>query len=90
MRSQHAGTVGPGTEAFAHDPRPDATGCSNLRDLLEEVVVDVEEERQSRPERIRIEASLDAGLYVRNAIGQSERELLNGRRSGLPDVVPRN
>ena len=38
----------------------------------------------------RIEASLDAGLYVRNAIGQSERELLNGRRSGLPDVVPRN
>ena len=42
----------------------------NFGDLLEEVVVGVEEERQSLPERIDVEPGGDGGLDVGDAIGE--------------------
>ena len=49
---------------------------AELGDLLEEVVVNVEEERETRRERVDIEASLEARLHVADAVRQREGELL--------------
>ena len=47
----------------------------------------VEEERQARREAVDVEARIDSGLHVGDAVGQRECHLLHGRRSGLADVV---
>jgi hypothetical protein len=47
-------------EALAHDPRPHAPRGAELGDLLEEVVVHVEEERQPRRELVDVEPGVDA------------------------------
>ena len=47
-------------EALLHDARPHAPRGAELRDLLEEVVVHVEEEREPRREVVDVEAALDA------------------------------
>src|SRR5262249_14153046 len=67
--------------------RPDSAGGTVLRDLLEEVEVRVEEERETGREIVDVEAALDACLDVREAVRERERELLRGSRSGLADVV---
>ena len=74
----------------AHPAGPDATRRPQLRDLLEEVRVDVEEEREARGERVDIEPARDSALYVLEAVAQGERELLCGRGARLTDVVTRN
>ena len=71
----------------AHPARPDAAGRPELRDLLEEVDVRVEEERQAGREPLDVEAARQAQLDVAEAVGERERELLRGRRAGLADVV---
>ena len=47
-------------EAVAHDPRPQPPRRAELRDLLEEVVVRVEEERQPLAEAVDVEPGVDA------------------------------
>ena len=90
-----------GLRVEAHDPRartlravpllevarPDAARGAQLGDLLEEVVVDVPEERQPRREVVDVEPARDAALDVGEAVGERERQLLRGRRSGLANVV---
>ena len=73
--------------AVAHPAGPDATGGPVLGDLLEEVDVRVEEERQARRERVDVESGRAPELDVRESVGERERELLCGRRSGFADVV---
>ncbi len=73
--------------ALAHRRRPDAAGGTELADLLEELVVGVEEERQPRGEGVHVEAACDARLHVLHAVTQREGQLLRGRRTGLADVV---
>ena len=75
-------------EAIAHDLRPEAARRAELRDLLEEVVVRVEEEREALAEGIRREAGGDGCFAVGDAVRERERELLRGARSRLADVVP--
>ena len=70
-------------EALAHDRRPHAARGAELRDLLEEVVVDVEEERQARREVVDVEAALDRRLHVADAVGEREGELLRPPSSRL-------
>ena len=74
-------------EAVAHDLGPQAPGRSELRHLLEEVVVRIEEEREPGTELVRREAGVDGGLAVGDPVRQREGQLLHGGRSGLADVV---
>ena len=67
--------------------RPDAPRGAVLGDLLEEVDLGVEEERQARRELVDVEAALDRLLDVGEAVLERERELLLGGGAGLADVV---
>ena len=58
-----------------------------LRDLLEEVAVRVEEERDARHEVVDVEAGVDAPLHVLDAVAQRERQLLQRRRARFADVI---
>jgi hypothetical protein len=75
-------------EALLHHPGPEPARRAELGDLLEEVVVDVEEERQPRRERVDLEAGALARLDVRDPVRQGEGDLLRRRRARLADVVP--
>ena len=77
----------PRAVALAQLARPDPPRGAVLRDLLEEVEVRVEEEGQARREVVDVEAALDAGLDVREPVGERERQLLGRGRAGLADVV---
>src|SRR5262245_16899828 len=74
-------------EAVSHDARPETTGRTELGDLLEEVVVRVEEEREALAEAVRREPGRDRRLAVRDAVRERERELLGRARARLADVV---
>ena len=54
--------------AVAHPARPDPPRGAVLRDLLEEVDVRVEEEREARRERVDVEPGLQRELDVREAV----------------------
>ena len=74
-------------EPLAHDPRPQPPCRAELRDLLEEVVVRVEEEGQARTEVVGRQAGSDRRGAVGDAVGEREGKLLHCSRSGLADVV---
>ena len=71
-------------------PRPDSPCRAVLRDLLEEVDVRVEEEREPRRERVDREARLHRELDVGEPVRKRERGLLGGSRARLADVVARD
>ena len=58
-------------EALAHHARPEAARRPELRDLLEEVVVRVEEEREPRAEVVRREPRLDRRRAVGDAVARA-------------------
>src|ERR1044072_1740008 len=61
-----------------------------LGDLLEEVEVRVEEEREPRREVVDVEPPLERPLDVGEAVHERERQLLRRVRAGLADVVARD
>src|SRR6266540_1216917 len=75
-------------ERIAHLPRPDPPGGAVLCELLEEVVVRVEEERQARREVVDREAAVDSPPDVLHAVREGEGELLRRGGARLADVVP--
>ena len=87
MEAQHPRARVPGLEALAHDARPQPAGRPELGDLLEEVVVGVEEERQLRREVVDLLPRIPSGGDVRDAVGQGERDLLHRRAARLADVI---
>ena len=72
---------------LAHVARVDPARRAKLGDLFEEVDVRVEEERKARRERIDVHSGGHAGLDVRKAVGERERQLLRRRRTGLANVI---
>ena len=74
--------------AITQPTSPDAPSGAVLGDLLEEIDVGVEEERQSRCERVDRQAGLHRQLDVGKPIGQRERQLFDRGRPRLADVVP--
>src|SRR3954447_1562194 len=70
--------------------RPDPPGRAVLRDLLEEVEMRVEEEREPRREVVDVEAALRCRLDVGEPVGEGERKLLRCGRPRLADVVARD
>src|SRR6185369_8814805 len=77
----------PRAEAVAHDRRPQAARGAELRDLFEEIVVQVEEEGEPRSEGVDREPARGRRLDVGDAVREREGELLYGRRARLTDVV---
>ena len=77
-------------ETLLHLARPDAAGGAELGDFLEKVVVAVEEEGKSRRKLIDVQPPVLAPAHVFEPVRQRERELLDGCRTGLTDVVSRN
>src|SRR5439155_16223664 len=55
-------------EALLHDARPQAACGAELRYLLEEVVVGVEEERETLAELVRRQSRVERCLRVRDAV----------------------
>src|SRR6266511_2930596 len=73
-----AGLVGAGAVALPQPARPDPAGRTEIADLLEEVDVRVEEERQLWPEHVDVEAAALSQLDVGESVGQGEGQLLGG------------
>src|ERR1043165_5316327 len=71
-------------------PGPDSPRRTELRDLLEKVVVDVPEEGEPGREHVHRQPPGDAVLDVAEAVGERERELLGGRGAGLANMVARD
>ena len=75
-------------EAPRHDPGPDAARRAELRDLLEEIIVRVEEERDLAGDLLDRKRGGARGLEIGDAVREGEGDLLHRRRAGLADVVP--
>src|SRR5262249_16203106 len=58
-----------------------------FRYLLEEVVVNIEEEREARSEVVDRKRALEARLDVADAVGDRECELLSGCRTRFSNVI---
>ena len=87
MRSEHPALGVLGSVTFAHEPCPYAPTRTELGDFLIKVIVHVPEKGESRREVIYIHPALDTPLDVSQAVGKGKGELLDGRRSGLTNVV---
>ena len=87
VEAQLLGLLGLRAVDVAQPARPDAAGGAELRDLLEEVEVGVEEEGQAGRELLDVQPAGQAQLDVGEAVGQRVGELLRGGRAGLADVV---
>jgi len=79
--------LGLGVVPLVHHAGVDAACGAELRDLLEDGVVGVEEEGERRRELVDVQAALDAVLDVSEAVREREGKFLDRGRSGLPDVV---
>jgi hypothetical protein len=60
---------------------------AELGDLLEEVRVRVEEERKARAKSSMARPLASAASTYATGVRERERDLLDGRRAGLADVV---
>ena len=87
VESHRPRTRAPRSIALLHVPRPNAPCGPELGDLLEEVVMDVPEERESRRELIDVETPRDAPFDIGESIGKREGEFLRRRRAGLANVI---
>ena len=76
-----------GAVALGHQLVPDPARGAELGDLLEEVAVAVEEERQARREVVDPQPALERRFDVRHPVGDRERQLLDRGRTRLADVV---
>ena len=70
-----------------HHLAPDLAGGAIFGDLLEEIVVRVEEEAESRAEIVDIESAPLRPLHVLDAVVQGERQFLQRGRTGLANVI---
>ncbi len=88
---EHRRLVAGGAVALAHDGGPTPPARAVLGDLLEEVAVRVEEERDLRRELVDGHpAAFDHGVAVGDAVGQRERHLLHGVGAGVAEVRARH
>ena len=76
-----------GVEALLHDPGPHPAGRPELGDLLEEVHVAGEEERDPPCEGVQRHAGVEGGRDVGDGVGQGEGDLLHRGAARLPHVV---
>src|SRR6185312_10565551 len=77
-------------EALLEMPRPDASRGTQLRDLLEEIIMDVPEERQTGRKVVHVQSARKTTLDVRETVRERERKLLRSSGTGFPDVIARD
>ena len=82
LRARITGAIG-----IPHPARPDPPGCTEFRDLLEEVDVRIEEERQTRGEPVDVHPAGQTQFDITETVRQRVGQFLRGRRTGLPDVI---
>ena len=90
MEAELHGLVLLRAEAVAHDLRPDAAGCTVFRDFFEHVVVRVPEEGETTRKIVDVEACLDGGIDVGDAVGNRKRDFLGSRGAGFADMIARD
>ena len=76
--------------ALLHVPCPDSTRGAELRDLFEEVVVDVPEKRKTRRKHVDVQAACNSAFHIGEAVCKSEGQLLCRGGAGFPDMVTGN
>src|SRR5207244_9967073 len=72
--------------SLAHPARPDPPGGAELRDLLEEIDVRIEEEGETGREIIDVHSALEARVDIGHAVRKGEGQLLCRGRTCLADV----
>src|SRR2546428_473430 len=80
----------PPCDSLSPPSRPAPPRRTELGDLLEEIGVASEKEREPRREVIHVQADRLRPAYVLEAVREREAELLNGRRPRLPHVIARD
>src|SRR5712692_687333 len=76
-----------GVMAVFHLARPQPAGGPELGDLLKQVVVDVEKERELRGEAVHGKSSFYGSLDVGQPIIEGKGQFLHRGRSGLANVI---
>ena len=87
VEADHLRALLRGAEPLAHQLRPHPARRAELRDLLEDVVVAVEEEGEAAGEVVDLEAAVERRLGVGDRVREGEAHLLDGRAALLADVV---
>ena len=77
-----------GAEPFTHGGGPDSSGGSYFADLFKELIVGVEEERQSWGKIVDIQATTHGRFDVLHAVAQRKSQLLDSGRTSFTYVVP--
>src|SRR3989441_9581983 len=90
VKSQLARFRIPGFETVLHDPGPDSTRSSELRDLLQEVVPAGKEEGELWSELVYLESPVKSRLHVFDCVCKAEAEFLNRVRARLANVITAN
>ena len=72
---------------FRHQIVPQGPCRPKLGDLLKEIVVAVEKERQARSKSVNFHALRNGCIHVRQCVGQREGHLLNSRRTRFSNMV---
>src|SRR5665213_2545069 len=90
MSAELPATLILGAVPVAHDVRPNGPCRAELGDLLEEVVMGVEEETESRREAVYRQAPFESPVNIFDSVAQREGKFLNRGRSSLSDVIAAN
>src|SRR3989454_5695953 len=86
---QPAGRLARG-EFLLHQARPQAPRRTELRDLLEQIGVTREKERQPRREVVHVQPDRLRAAHVLEPVREREAELLGSRRPSLTHVIARD
>src|SRR5436309_6569883 len=87
VESKHRRTRIVRVESLRHYPVPDFSGGPILRDLLEQIVVRVEKEREARRKIVHVETGAARPFDVLDAVVQGKRELLQGGGTGFANMI---
>ena len=90
VNAEHLGFCFLGLETILHDLGPDAAGCAELRNFLENIVVCVPEEGETSCKVVNVEAGLNGSLDVSDAVCNGECNFLRCCGTSLADVVARD
>src|SRR2546423_14783174 len=87
MKSQPPGFFVFSLEAFSHDMRPQSSGRPEFGDLLKELVMRIEKERNLRCKVVYVQPGLDCRLHISDPVRQCKRDLLRCCATCLPNMV---
>src|SRR5215472_15058928 len=90
MKPQRLGTGIPGPEPVLHGPGPHPARRAEFCYFLEELIVGIEKEGETRRKLINLEAPVPGCFNVGNGISESECNLLRSCGPGFAYVVTRN